>query len=76
MPPAWLWLAQFLERKPDLPDRSLGTDPTGYLLIFGLGFLVATIGHIVKSKTMVAIGIALVMAATVIAPLVFALGEG
>jgi len=71
MPPVWNWLAQL----PDLPDRSVGTDPVGYLIMFGLGFLVATIGHIYKSKTMVIIGIALVMAATLVAPLIFALGN-
>ncbi|MBA2506450.1 MAG: hypothetical protein H0V29_10985 [Thermoleophilaceae bacterium] len=72
MPPAWNWLAQL----PDLPDRSVGTDPKAYVFVFGLGFLVAIIGHVVQSKLAVAIGVALVMAATVIAPLVFALSGG
>lgn len=74
MPPALIWFAQFLEKKPDLPERSVGTDPKTYLIVFGIGFLVAIMGHIVQSKFAVAIGVALVMAATVVAPLVFALG--
>lgn len=43
------------------------------MVVFGLGFLIAIMGHVVKVKAMVALGVGLVMVATIVAPLLFAL---
>ncbi|HEX8648386.1 MAG TPA: hypothetical protein VF715_15950 [Thermoleophilaceae bacterium] len=65
-------LAEFdLPERPDIdPDPSFGTDPKPYLILFGVGFLVAVFGHILKVKVMIAAGILMVFLATVILPLV------
>ena len=43
--------------------------PTAYIALMGIGFLVGTAGHIVKSKTMVAAGVTMIFLATVLLPL-------
>jgi hypothetical protein len=65
-------LAEFdLPERPDLePSKKFGTDPKPYLILFGVGFLTAVFGHIVKVKVMVAAGIFMVFLSTVILPLV------
>ena len=61
-------------RGPDLtPDKSLQADPTPYLILFGIGFVVATFGHITRLKTLIATGILLIVLATVVLPIVQAI---
>src|SRR3954451_22701912 len=43
--------------------------PRGYIVLMGLGFLVGTAGHIVRSKVMVAAGILMIFLAPVLLPL-------
>jgi hypothetical protein len=43
--------------------------PRAYIALMGLGFLVGTAGHIVKSKALVAAGILMIFLATVLLPL-------
>jgi hypothetical protein len=43
--------------------------PRAYIALMGLGFLVGTAGHIVKSKTLVAAGVLMIFLATVLLPL-------
>jgi hypothetical protein len=43
--------------------------PRGYIVLMGLGFLVGTAGHIVRSKVMVAAGIVMIFLATILLPL-------
>jgi hypothetical protein len=43
--------------------------PRAYIALMGLGFLVGTAGHVVKSKTMVAAGVLMIFLATVALPL-------
>jgi hypothetical protein len=43
--------------------------PRAYIALMGLGFLVGTAGHIVKSKTLVATGVLMIFLATVLLPL-------
>lgn len=43
--------------------------PRAYIALMGIGFVVGTAGHIVKSKTMVAAGILMIFLATVLLPL-------
>jgi hypothetical protein len=42
--------------------------PRAYIVLMGLGFLIGTAGHVVKSKPMVAAGIVLIFLATVLLP--------
>ncbi|HEX4733346.1 MAG TPA: hypothetical protein VH247_02945 [Thermoleophilaceae bacterium] len=43
--------------------------PRTYIALMGLGFIVGTAGHIVKSKALVAAGILMIFLATVLLPL-------
>jgi hypothetical protein len=63
-------LALVLAQLPDLPDPKFRTDPEPYLLLFGVGFLTAVFGHILKVKFMIAAGILMIFLATVALPLV------
>jgi hypothetical protein len=45
--------------------------PTFFIVLLGLGFAIGTLGHIVKSRTLVATGILLVFAATVFLPIAY-----
>jgi hypothetical protein len=51
-----------------LADFSASAGPFAGLML--IGFLIGIVGHATKSKTLVALGIALIFLATVIAPLV------
>jgi hypothetical protein len=43
--------------------------PRAYIALMGIGFLVGTAGHIVRSKPLVAAGITMIFLATVLLPL-------
>lgn len=43
--------------------------PRGYIVLMGLGFLIGTFGHVIRSKPVVAAGITLIFLATVLLPL-------
>ena len=51
------------------PDPSFGHDPRTFVTMMVVGFLVGIAGHIVRSRTIVAIGIGLVFLATFLLPL-------
>lgn len=59
-------IAQFLDKRegPD-PSGDFTVDPKAFLALIILGFVVGTLGHIYKSKTMVATGIVMIFLATV-----------
>jgi hypothetical protein len=59
------------------PDQSgdFRVSPSFYLVLLGFGFVIGVLGHIVRSKTMVGAGIALVFAATVALPIAIALSN-
>jgi hypothetical protein len=42
--------------------------PRAYIALMGIGFVVGTAGHVVRSKTMVAAGILMIFLATVLLP--------
>ncbi len=48
------------------------TSPTPFIIAFGIGMLLGTMGHVYKSKTMVAIGVGMIMLSTVVVPLYLA----
>ena len=64
----------------DFLDPGQGPEQTGdfrispsfFVVLFGVGFVVGVAGHVVKSRTLVATGILLVLLATVILPIVIA----
>jgi hypothetical protein len=59
------------------PDQSgdFRVSPTFFVVVLLLGFLIGTFGHVVKSRTLVALGIGLVFSATVALPVVLALSN-
>jgi hypothetical protein len=63
---AALFAQQFLD--PDKGPEPTGdwrSEPEAFIVLILLGFLVGTLGHIYKSKTMVASGILMIFLATV-----------
>ncbi|MDQ5832446.1 MAG: hypothetical protein M3550_05215 [Actinomycetota bacterium] len=59
------------------PDQTgdFRVSPTFFLIVLALGFVVGVFGHIIESKTLVAMGIGLVFSATVALPVVVALSN-
>ena len=72
-------LAALVLAMSDFLDPGDGPDPGGefrvspsfFLVLLGLGFLIGTIGHIVKSRTLVAIGVILIFGATLVLPFAY-----
>ena len=65
-------IAQFLS-PDDGPGQSgdFEVSPRFFLVLLGLGFLIGTVGHIVKSRTLVAAGILLIFTATIFLPIAY-----
>jgi hypothetical protein len=59
----------------DLPEQTgdFQVSPTYFIVLFFAGFLIGTIGHLVRSRTLVAIGVLFVMLATLFLPLALAI---
>ena len=53
------------------PDQGgeFEVSPTFLILLLAIGFAIGTVGHILKSRTLVAAGVILVFAATVLIPI-------
>jgi hypothetical protein len=56
---------------PGLPSQDVATDPKRYLILLGVGFVIAVLGHMTRTKTLIAAGIALIFLATFVLPLYF-----
>ena len=52
------------------PSPEFGANPTPFVVMMGVGFLVAVAGHVVRSRTLVATGLGLIFLATFLLPLV------
>ena len=65
-------LAQFLS-PDDGPGQSgdFRVSPKFFLILLGLGFLIGTFGHIIKSRPLQAAGILLIFAATIFLPIAY-----
>ena len=50
-------------------------DPGPYIAVFGIGFMVAVLGHIASSKWLVGTGLLLIAMSTVLLPLAIYLGQ-
>ncbi len=67
----------FLIAMSDFLDPGAGPDqrgdfeisPSFFIILLALGFAIGTVGHIVKSRTLVAAGVILVFLATVFIPI-------
>ena len=53
------------------PDQrgDFEVSPSFFIVLLALGFLIGIVGHIIKSRTLVAAGVILVFAATVFIPI-------
>jgi hypothetical protein len=60
-----------------LPEQTgdFRVSPTIFIVLMFLGFLIGTFGHIIKSRTTVAIGVALIFLATFALPLAVTLSH-
>jgi len=67
-------IAQFVDPSKG-PGQSGGfqVDPTYFIVLFFAGFLIGGLGHLYKSRTMVTIGVAFVLLATLFLPLALAI---
>jgi len=70
MLPGLPWFAVLAEL-PGLPSQDEATDPKRYLILLAVGFVIALLGHMTRTKTLIASGIALIFLATFILPLYF-----
>ena len=68
-------MAQFLPDDGPGQSGDFRVSPTFFLVLLGLGFLIGTLGHIIKSKTLIAAGILLIFAATIFVPLAYTLSN-
>jgi hypothetical protein len=68
-------MAQFLPDDGPGQSGDFRVSPTFFLVLLGLGFLIGTLGHIIKSKTLIAAGILLIFAATIFLPLAYSLSN-
>jgi hypothetical protein len=70
VPSLWPVIAQFLN--PDQGPKQTGdfkVDPAFFFILLGAGFLIGGFGHIIRSRTMVAVGVILIFLATVFIPI-------
>lgn len=65
-------IAQFLS-PDDGPGQSgdFRVSPNFFLVLLALGFVIGTVGHIVKSRPLQAAGILLILAATIFLPIAY-----
>jgi hypothetical protein len=72
-----LRLTAVLLAQSDLPSPSgdFRVSPGFFVAVFGIGFLLGILGHIVQSRTMVACGVTLIFLTTVLLPIILAIGH-
>jgi hypothetical protein len=51
------------------PSPRFGADPTVFIVMMAVGFVIAVAGHVVRARSLVALGIALIFLATFLLPL-------
>jgi hypothetical protein len=70
VPAFWSLIADFID--PSQGPKQTGdfeVDPGFFFVLLGLGFLIGVLGHIARSRTLIAIGVILIFAATVFIPI-------
>jgi hypothetical protein len=55
------------------PDQSgdFEVSPSLFIALFGVGFLIGAVGHLVRSRALVAAGVLLVLVATILLPVAY-----
>jgi hypothetical protein len=56
-------------------SRVFESDPLPFIVLMGIGFLVGIAGHVYKSNVVIATGIGMIFAATILLPLVVYLSD-
>ena len=51
------------------PHPDFGADPRPFVFLMAFGFIMAVVGHVVRARVLVGLGIALVFLATFLLPL-------
>jgi hypothetical protein len=59
---------------PD-PAGEFRVSPTFLIVLLGLGFLIGTVGHIIKSRTLQIAGVLLIFAATIFLPVAYSISN-
>ena len=61
----------------DGPDQTgeFRVSPTFLIILLGLGFLIGTLGHLFKSRTLQAAGVLLILAATIFLPIAYSISR-
>jgi hypothetical protein len=59
---------------PD-PSGEFRVSPTSLIVLLGLGFLIGTLGHLFKSRTLQAAGVLLILAATIFLPIAYSISK-
>jgi hypothetical protein len=59
---------------PD-PSGEFRVSPTFLITLLGLGFLIGTLGHLFKSRTLQAAGVLLILAATIFLPIAYSISK-
>ena len=52
------------------PNPTFGASPTPFIVLMVAGFVIGVIGHIIRAKGLVALGIGLIFLATFLLPLI------
>ena len=69
-------LAQILANWLPDPSPDFGSDPKPFIAMMLFGFAVGIAGHVIKSRTAVALGIGLIVVGTLVLPLGVFLAKG
>ena len=59
---------------PD-PSGEFRVSPTFLIVLLGLGFLIGSLGHLFKSRTLQAAGVLLILAATIFLPIAYSISK-
>jgi hypothetical protein len=57
------------------PSGDFRVSPTFLIVLLGLGFLIGTLGHLFKSRTLQAAGVLLILAATIFLPIAYSISR-
>ncbi len=57
------------------PSGDFRVSPTFLIVLLGLGFLIGTLGHLFKSRTLQAAGVLLILAATIFLPIAYSVSR-
>ena len=57
------------------PSGEFRVSPTSLIILLGLGFLIGTLGHLFKSRTLQAAGVLLILAATIFLPIAYSISK-